>query len=87
MSMSNYNLQKRIRKSKKSVMVAYLAWLTLGWHYLYLRRVGFQFAFWFTGGFLIIGYLLDFFRIPGMVKEYNTDEELRIRSLYAGVEK
>lgn len=57
----------------KSTLVAYLAWFLLGWHYLYMGKVGMQFAFWFTMGFLIIGWFIDFFRIPGMVARHNED--------------
>lgn len=60
-------------RREKSVIVGYLAWLFLGWHYLYLGRVGVQFAFWFTGGFFIIGWLVDFFRVWGMVSRHNQD--------------
>ena len=59
------------RKGAKSILVAYIAWLLLGCHYLYLGRVGVQFAVWFTLGFLIVGWVVDFFRIPGMVKQKN----------------
>jgi TM2 domain-containing membrane protein YozV len=57
----------------KSTLVAYFAWFLLGWHYLYLGRVGMQFAYWFTAGFLFIGWFIDFFRIPGMVARFNED--------------
>jgi len=60
-------------RRSKSVLVAYLAWLLLGWHYLYMGRVGMQFAFWITGGFFVVGWVLDFFRIPGMVGRHNED--------------
>ena len=53
--------------------MAYIAWLVFGWHYLYMGRVGMQFAFWCTGGFLVVGYLIDFFRVPGMVSLRNED--------------
>ena len=61
------------RRRRKSTLVAYIAWLMLGWHYLYMGKVGMQFAFWFTFGFLVVGYFLDFFRIPGMVSRHNED--------------
>ena len=60
-------------RRRKSTLVAYIAWLVFGWHYLYMGRVGMQFAFWCTGGFLVVGYLLDFFRVPGMVSRHNED--------------
>lgn len=65
--------KKDFNRRKKSTGTAYLAWLLLGWHYLYLGRVGMQFAFWFTGGFLVVGWIIDFFRIPGMVGRMNED--------------
>ena len=55
-----------------------MAWLLLGWHYLYLGRVGMQFAFWFTAGFLVIGWVIDFFRVPGMVRRHNDDVALEL---------
>ena len=60
-------------RRRKSTLVAYIAWLVFGCHYLYMGRVGMQFAFWFTFGFLFVGYFLDFFRIPGMVSRQNED--------------
>lgn len=39
----NPDVQVRVERDyerrKKSMVAAYLAWLFLGWHYLYLRRV------------------------------------------------
>jgi hypothetical protein len=32
-------------KRKKSLIGACVAWLFLGWHYLYLGKIGLQFAF------------------------------------------
>ena len=60
-------------RRRKSTLVAYIAWLLFGWHYLYMGRVGMQFAFWVTGGFLVVGYLIDFFRVQGMVARQNED--------------
>ena len=60
-------------RRRKSTLVAYLAWLVFGWHYLYMGKVGMQFAFWCTFCFLFVGYFIDFFRIPGMVSRHNED--------------
>jgi hypothetical protein len=69
--------QKAFRRDyasrSKSIFVAYLAWFLLGWHYLYLGRVGIQFAFWFTAGFFIVGWVIHFFRVPRLVARYNED--------------
>ena len=66
----------------KSLFTAYVAWLLLGWHYLYLGRIGMQFAFWFTAGFLVVGWFIDFFRLPGMVGRLNEDRARELMSEY-----
>jgi hypothetical protein len=58
---------------RKSLLVAYITWLLLGWHYLYLGKIGLQFAFWFTGGGLLVWWLIDLFRMPGVVARRNED--------------
>lgn len=74
------------RKRRKSHLFAYFAWLFLGWHYLYLRRVGLQFAFWLTLGGLLVWWLIDLFRVGAMVNRLNEDcaRELLVayRSIY-----
>jgi TM2 domain-containing membrane protein YozV len=57
----------------KSLALAYVAWLLLGWHYLYLRRLGHQIAFWLTVGGFFVWWFVDAFRIPGMVRQLNED--------------
>lgn len=69
--------QKAFRKEygrrKRSMFVSGLAWLMLGWHYLYFGKAGMQFAFWFTAGGMGVWWLVDLFRLPGMVKTANED--------------
>ena len=60
----------RYRAQAKSPVVA-LAFLPLGWHYLYLRKRGLQVLFWLTLGGLAAWWVLDFFRIRGLVRDYN----------------
>ena len=57
----------------KDLGFAYLAWFLLGWHYLYLRRVGLQIAFWFTFGGVMVWWFIDAFRLPGIVRRLNED--------------
>src|SRR5579884_4011680 len=61
------------RRKAKSAGPAYLLWLLLGWHYIYLRKWGIQFLFWLTLGGFFIWWIVDLFRIPGMVRDYNKD--------------
>jgi TM2 domain-containing membrane protein YozV len=58
-------------RKKKRKSVGYLAWFFLGWHYLYAKKVGMQFAFWFTGGGFLIWWFVDFFRMPGIIRSVN----------------
>ncbi|MDT8341165.1 MAG: TM2 domain-containing protein [Longimicrobiales bacterium] len=57
----------------KGAAPAYILWLLLGFHYVYLRRWGLQFLFWITGGGFLIWWVVDLFRVPGMVRNYNKD--------------
>jgi hypothetical protein len=63
----------RFEKRKKSTLVTYLLWFFFGVYYFYLGKPGLNFALWFSLC-LILGLLwllVDLFRIPGMVSEYN----------------
>lgn len=60
-----------LRSDRKKRRYAYLAWLCLGSHYLYLRRPVVQLLFWLTAGGLLIWWLIDLFRLPEMVQRYN----------------
>ena len=57
------------KKKKKSV--GWIAWLLIGWHYLYAGKVGLQFAFWFTLGGFGIWWLVDLFRMPSIIRSAN----------------
>ena len=61
----------QLESRRKKRRYAYLAWLCLGSHYLYLRRPGTQALFWLTAGGLLIWWLLDLSRIPAMVEGHN----------------
>jgi hypothetical protein len=60
----------RYRAQAKSPLTA-LLFLLLGSHYLYLRRRGLHVLFWLTLGGLAAWWLLDLFRIPRLVRDYN----------------
>ena len=59
------------RKKKKSVLIAYLLCVAYGTHNVYLEKTDLAFWFWLTGGALLIWWIIEFFRIPRMVREYN----------------
>lgn len=60
-------------RRRKSKAIGYFAWLFLGWHYLYLRRVGLQFAYWLTLGGLGIWWFVDLFRVGPIINRMNED--------------
>ena len=57
-------------KKKKKVAIGYVLWI-IGFHYLYLKKVGVQFAFWFTGGGFLVWWFIDLFRMPSLVRSAN----------------
>ena len=61
------------KRRKKSIGTAYLCWLVLGLDYGYLHKWGLQFFFWITLGGMFIWWLINFFTIPSMVRNYNKD--------------
>jgi hypothetical protein len=61
------------KRKAKSTGTAYLLCLLFGGHYMYLRKWGIQFVFWLTLGGIVIWWLVDLFRIPSMIRDYNKD--------------
>ncbi|MBA7657908.1 hypothetical protein ES703_65851 [subsurface metagenome] len=55
----------------RDIVSAYCFWLLFGIHYSYLEENKKQWLYWFTLGGLLIWAVVDLFRIPGMVAEYN----------------
>jgi hypothetical protein len=61
-------------RNKKSLGLAYLFLIIVFWaHYGYLKKWGLQVIFWVTAGGIGIWWLIDIFRLPGLVKNYNTE--------------
>ncbi|WP_223601060.1 TM2 domain-containing protein [Chryseobacterium sp. GVT01B] len=65
-------------RQKKSVGISYLLWFLLGWHYAYLKKWGWLILYILTAGGFFIGAIIDLFRIPKMVEQYNNDLALEI---------
>ncbi|MDD5190300.1 MAG: TM2 domain-containing protein [Dehalococcoidales bacterium] len=59
-------------KKKKSYPVALLMVLLYGMHYVYLEESSSGIWFWFTGGVFGILWIVDFFRVKGMTKDFNS---------------
>ena len=72
------------RRRSKELAIAYLFHVFLFAHYGYLGRWGLQIAFWLTAGGIMIWWLVDIFRLPGMVREYNDWIALRLLQEMSG---
>ncbi|WP_412850408.1 TM2 domain-containing protein [Chryseobacterium sp. PMSZPI] len=65
-------------RQKKSVGISYLLWFLLGWHYAYLKKWGWLILYILTAEGFFIWAIIDLFRIPKMVEQYNNDLALEI---------
>lgn len=61
------------QRSAKGSGITYLFWFFFGCHYAYLGQWGKQILFWCTFGGAGLWMLIDLFRIPGLVSDYNKD--------------
>lgn len=66
------------RRRRRGLFVAWLAWLFFGFHYIYQRRWGMQLLFWLCAGGLGVWWLIDFFRMPGVIDNLNRDLAVNI---------
>ena len=65
--------KEEFARRKKSVLVGYICWFFLGWHYAHVGKWGIQFLFWLTAGGFLAWWIIDFFREPGIVRRYNDE--------------
>lgn len=56
---------------KRNLSVAYVLWFCCGLHYVYVRQIGLQVAYWITGGGFGIWSFIDLFRMPSIVRDAN----------------
>lgn len=67
------------KRKAKSLPVAYLFLIVvLAMHYGYTGRWGLQILFWVTFGGLWIWWLVDLFRLPGIVGDHNKDLAIEV---------
>ena len=60
------------QKEKKSGFVTFLLWWVFpAWHYFYIGKVWLNLLFWLTFGGIGFWWVIDLFRLPSLVREYN----------------
>lgn len=74
-------------RKKKSVFVAYLLLIPLGWHYAYLRKWGLQALCIVSLWGLLIWWIIDWFRVPSLVRNFNKDLSIELLNNFAWVSK
>ncbi len=65
-------------RKKKSEGIAYLLYLLTGWHYAYTKKWGLQILWTFTWGGFFVWAIIDLFRIPSIIRNYNKDLAIKI---------
>lgn len=70
---------EEFERKSKSTAVAYICWL-FGLHYAYLGKWGVLVLYWLTAGGLGIWVIVDAFRMPGMLNNYNKDAAVEVMS-------
>ena len=60
------------KRKRKKIAVTYMLWI-FALHYVYLPKWRLQILYWLTLGGLSIWAIIDIFRIPSMVANYNKD--------------
>jgi|TARA_R100000501_G_C2548149_1_gene63985 hypothetical protein len=71
------------KRKKKSVFIGYLLLIPLGWHYAYLKKWGSQILCIVTLWGFLLWWLVDWFRISSLVKDYNDNIALELMKSYA----
>ncbi len=72
----NYVLSRQ--NEFKQTNTAYILWFLFGVHYFYLGRPFINILYWLTGAGLGVWAILDLFRIPKLIRDYNEKALQRI---------
>jgi hypothetical protein len=65
-------LEEFERRAKRPT-AAYVFWVLFGLHYAYFGRWVIQILFWLTAGGFFLWWLVDLFRVGGLVRDANRD--------------
>jgi len=60
-------------RKRKGIALPYIFMILLPIHYFYVGKTGLNILFLLSGGGFFIWWLIDLFRIPSIIGNYNTD--------------
>ena len=66
------------QRKTKSIILAYLFLFLFGVHYAYVGKWGLQVLFWFTFAGFGFWLLVDLFRMPSIIKNYNRETAITV---------
>ena len=78
---------EELNRRKKSIAVGYLCLIILGWHYAYVKKWGTQIVCLLTFWGLLIWWVVDWFRIPSIINEYNKNLSVELLDSFSWVTK
>jgi len=61
------------KRTEKSTAIGYLLLIFLGAHYAYVGKWGMLVLFWITGGGCGIWWIVELFRMPSIISNYNNE--------------
>jgi TM2 domain-containing membrane protein YozV len=74
----------------KSLLLTYILWFFggfFGLHKFYLNRPVMGLLYFFTGGFFVVGWLIDFFTLPRQVRIANLLQQNELEGLSATLQR
>lgn len=73
-----YAFMEEYNRRKKSIFLGYLLLLFFGWHYAYVKKWGSQLLCFVTLWGLLLWWIIDWFRVPSIIRRYNKDLSVKI---------
>ena len=77
--------RQRLKDATMTLMMALLGFVVVaGVHRFYLGQIGMGLAYLFTGGFCLIGTIVDLFNYRSLTDTYNETQALQVSTLIRG---
>lgn len=77
-AISRRAFMEEYNRRRKSVFTGYVLLMLFGWHYAYVNKWSSQLLCWLTLWGLLLWWIIDWFRLPFIIKRYNNDLSVKI---------